>query len=410
MGGIYINIESKLAEYGLTKTQYESVLKTCADKINGENDLEWQEIVDKYNLNIHYDTLRKASATAFGGAFVKAYFEDKGFEKTDDSTLDEKLKEIRKERIKLQTANIERNRLDRKEARQELYFEQIGSLCQRLPVPDFVPCSSNEHDIDYIVTISDQHYGATFESENNVYSPTIFKERLELLTSRLVKFIKDKNLNKLSIISLGDSLQGILRINDIGLNDTAVVKSVVDYSRLIAQFLNCLSQYVVITYYHVPSANHTQLRPLGTKASEIANEDLEYVIGNYIKDLLKDNERVVIKLAEEGKQYIYVDCVEGFNIYALHGHQIKNRAAAVKDFSSLTGASVDYMLLGHFHAGSENIVAESITSDCEVLTSPSFIGSDPYSDSLMKGSKAAVKIYGFDSIYGHTESYKIILN
>jgi hypothetical protein len=38
------------------------------------------------------------------------------------------------------------------------------------------------------------------------------------------------------------------------------------------------------------------------------------------------------------------------------------------------------------------------------------IGSDPYSDSIMKGSKAAAKVYGFDNLHGHTETYKFILN
>lgn len=394
----------------MNKSQYEAILKTCSDKINGENDLDWKEIVDKYSLDIHYDTLRKASQTIFGGAFVRSYFENKGFATADNSTIDEKIKELRKERMKLQTANIERNRLDRKEARHELYFEQIGSACKALPLPDYKPLRSNEYDdITYVVALSDTHYGAKFESEHNAYSPEIFKERLEYLDARLVQFADKKNIDTLTIVSLGDALQGILRVSDLQMNDTAVVKCVVDYSRLIAQFLNDLSEFVNIRYYHVPSANHTQLRPLGTKASEIASEDLEYVIGNYIKDLLANNERVEVNLAEEGKQYIRIDSVE-MDVYAMHGHQIKNIKSSVKDMSSFLGKNVDYMLMGHYHAGGETIVAERIGHDCEVLIAPSFIGSDPYSDSLMKGSNGAVKIWGFDSVYGHTESYKIILN
>jgi hypothetical protein len=56
------------------------------------------------------------------------------------------------------------------------------------------------------------------------------------------------------------------------------------------------------------------------------------------------------------------------------------------------------------------VVGESYNNNLEVLTASSFIGSDPYSDSLYKGSKGAVDIYGFDERYGHTETYKIILN
>ena len=75
----------------MNKSQYEAILKTCSDKINGDNDLDWKEIVEKYGLDIHYDTLRKASQTVFGGAFVRSYFEDKGFATADNSTIDEKI-------------------------------------------------------------------------------------------------------------------------------------------------------------------------------------------------------------------------------------------------------------------------------------------------------------------------------
>lgn len=398
----------------MNKSQYEAILKTCSDKINGDNDLDWKEIVEKYGLDIHYDTLRKASQTVFGGAFVRSYFEDKGFAAADNSTIDEKIKELRKERMKLQTVNVERNRLDRNEARQELYYEQIGSLCQTLPVPEFNPLyvenTNSQCTMSYVVALSDQHYGATFESERNSYSPDEFKSRLEDLTGQLLEFITKKKLNKIIITSLGDSIQGILRYSDLLINDTAIVRAVVDYSRLIAQFLNTISRFAEVVYYHVPTANHTQIRPLNSKASELGAEDLEYVIGNYIKDLLSSNERITVNLADEGKQYIKIEDIMGFNVYALHGHQIKNTDAAIKDLQTLTNCNVDYVLMGHFHGGKETTVSEGVTYDCEVLIAPSFIGSDPYSDSLMTGSKGAVKIWGFDELSGHTESYKFILN
>ena len=42
---------------------------------------------------------------------------------------------LRKERMKLQTLNMERNRIDRAEARQELYYEYIGQYVKSLPAP-----------------------------------------------------------------------------------------------------------------------------------------------------------------------------------------------------------------------------------------------------------------------------------
>ncbi len=90
-----IGSKERLEEYGLTESQYEQVLKDCADKIEGNNDYDWAEIVDKYGINIHRDSLRKAQQTIFGGAFVKTYFESK---KVDNSatSLDDKITELRR--------------------------------------------------------------------------------------------------------------------------------------------------------------------------------------------------------------------------------------------------------------------------------------------------------------------------
>ena len=406
-----MGVREKLAECGLTESQYEEILKTCSDKIEGVNDYDWQDIVDKYNLNIHRDVLRKAqSAALFGGYFVKKYLESKGT--TDTTSIDDKIRELRKERIKLQTANVERSRIDRNEARHEMYYEQVSALCQSLPLPEFKPYQTNiVDDVEhyYLVTLSDMHYGAKFQSENNEYSPEIFKERLKYLLTNLIDFVERKQIKKLWIAELGDSLQGLIHMTDLKINDTAVVKAVVDFSRLIASFLNELSVYVDIEYIHVPSANHTQNRVLGAKASELAEEDMEYVIGNYISDLLRDNNRVQVKLADEGKQYVQIDIPE-YSIYAMHGHQIKDINNSVKNLSMLISKQIDTLILGHYHSGKEIPVGEGVSHDIEVLISPSFIGSDPYADKLMCGSKGAVKIYGFDEVNGHTESYKIILN
>ena len=58
----------------------------------------------------------------------------------------------------------------------------------------------------------------------------------------------------------------------------------------------------------------------------------------------------------------------------------------------------------------EFVNAEGEYHDCSTLVSGSFVGSDPFSDKLMVGSKASVKIYEFDKLYGQIASYKIILN
>ena len=98
------DLEAKIRDYGLTPEQYESCLSDAYQKANHIIDIDWQEIVNKYNLDIHFDTLRKATQTIFGGAFVSEYFKSKQASKVDDTYLKEikaEKQEIRKEKQKL---------------------------------------------------------------------------------------------------------------------------------------------------------------------------------------------------------------------------------------------------------------------------------------------------------------------
>lgn len=411
---IIADFEKELQKYGLTIETYEQICKDIDAKIDGENDYDWSELKDKYNVQCNPDTIRKSSSTIFGGKFRSEYLKNQIYstpeEFSKEKELDKKIEEMRRERIKLQTANIERNRIDRSESRKEMYYEFVGNAIVNLPLPEFKPLKhGTTKEINYVVGLADVHYAATFQSINNEYSPEIAKQRFEYLTGCLIDFIEEKNINTLTIVSLGDLIQGVLRLSDLKINDSSIVKATVEVCRLVANMLNELSVYANIRYYHTPSANHSQLRVLGAKASELADEDLEYLIGNYIHDLCVNNDRITVFLAKDGEDFIEVN-VSGNNIIAMHGHQVKNIENAVKDLTILHKKFYNCVLVGHLHNGREIPSHEGILGDAEILVSPSFVGSDPYSDSLCKGNKAAVKIYGFDKLFGHTETYKIILN
>lgn len=343
-----------------------------------------------------------------GNSYSESTYRKKYKKFMQESAMEDELK---KERVKIQTLNLERNYVDRTAARQELYYEYLHDIISTLPVPKFkhVASINKDSNVEYIMTIADVHYGASFISMNNKYSLEEAVHRFSELYAKTINFVREHKISNIRIASLGDIIQGMLRINDVRLNDSSVVRATVEISRIMSNFLNELSEYVNIDYYHVPYANHTQLRPLGTKASELAYEDMEFVIGNYIKDMCRDNERITIHFAEEGKQFIRIP-MTGSEIVAMHGHQIKNLDSALNDMSNLLNRHIDYLLLAHTHSGRTVPGHEASYLDTEVLVSSSFVGSDPYSDSIFKGSKAAVQVYGFDSRHGHTETYKFILN
>lgn len=394
------------------ESEEELIYRVCSQKeINPS--WTWNDIAETLNKLLGNDYTESKYRKQYS-AFKKMLKANKDIFIDEDSysnELDKKYENIKKERIKLQTLNVERNRIDRQDNRRELFYEYIGSIIECLPLPKFQPLFLNDdEDKEYILCISDIHDGATFKSINNEYSFDIVERRFELLLGKTIQFVKENGLQEIKVINTGDTIQGLIHTNDLRINDSTVVKSVVHASRIIAMFLNELSAYCKVEYYHTPTANHTQLRVLGAKSNELMDEDLEYVIGHYISDLCICNDRIKVHLQEENsKPYIQIIMHNGLTVFALHGHTIKNIEDSIKDLSIITRRFIDCLILGHFHSGKEIPVYDCGTNDCEVLINPSFIGSDPYSESIFKGNKSAVKIYGFD-IYGHTETYKFILN
>ena len=76
----------KINDYkrGLTTDEYAKVLNDCIGKVEGSNDLDWDEIVTKHNLGIHRDVLRKAFQSPMGGYSVYKYFQEEQINNVED--------------------------------------------------------------------------------------------------------------------------------------------------------------------------------------------------------------------------------------------------------------------------------------------------------------------------------------
>lgn len=316
--------------------------------------------------------------------------------------------ELQKERNKLYATKTEYSRQIRQQSRFELFYENVANEISLYDVPNFRYIDTLNQKNEYILSIADIHAGANFVTETNDYSFEEITKRFEKLYTDVVNFVLDKNISNLKVLCMGDDIQGILRLSDLQLNESSVVKATVFVAKTIARFLNDLSEYCFIDYYHCPTSNHSQTRPLGTKASEIASEDVEYVICNYIKDVLVNNSRIIPHM-NFGYEYIEIPIFD-FKTIAMHGHTINNIDNVLKDLTYHKKTFYTTVFLAHYHAAKMGTVGEMSDTDCEVIVCPSFVGSCPYSEKLMKGAKPSCCIYGYDKKYGHVETYKFILN
>lgn len=395
------------------ETDKDLINRICSEK---DNIGSWQDVANIIN-NILGTAFTESKYRKNFRLYSQGYHDSQAKLVEEHSTeLENKLNEIKKERIKLQTLNIERNKLNRIEARKELYYEQIGNMITALPAPELnveyepeIAKIYEDAEELYLLTIADIHSGAVFKTEYNEYSPDIMIDRFADMTERTINFIKKHNCKVFYVIGLGDFIQGCIHMNDLKINDSTVVKATVQVSQLMSLFLNNISKYAHINYYHIISSNHSQMRYLGTKASELMGEDMEYIIGHYIKDSLVNNKNVDVFVDEEASDYKEFE-IQNYKIIAMHGHQVKDINTILNNISSKKNEMIDYVLLGHQHNHKVVTGNDGCTYDTEVLVSPSFVGSDPFADFILKGSKAAVMIYGFHEFEGHNETYKFILN
>ena len=301
-------------------------------------------------------------------------------------------------------------RLTRQDTRFERFYKLVAEQIKEFTPPDPIPAFPyrDGDELEYVLGLADLHIGSCFVGVNNSYSIDEAQRRFEFLLSYMADFVQRKGISKLKILFLGDTIQGILRISDLRLNELPVVDAFVRAMRMIANFLNRLSAYCDIEFLMVAYSNHDQLRPLGTKASELASEDLGKVLYAYLCDCLAANNRISITSDVDNNclQFKIFD----FNCKAMHGHDIPNPATVCKDLANRDRVFYDYVFLGHSHSAREMINAEGAYHNVQTLVLGSFIGSCPYADKLMVGSKASCSVYGFHPKYGHIETYTCILN
>lgn len=362
------------------------------------------KVLDKNYQESYYRGIHKHYKIGFEEGFEKAL--NNRDENEILKEIEEKRLELEKSRVKLRTEKIEYNRNLRLDSRQELLYENIKDTKDRLPLPNFKDIPVKNIEGSYFLCWTDLHYGADFISENNIYSREECKRRLEKLAYKVKQMCFENRIDNLYIAGLSDDIQGLLRISDVKINDIPVVESVVEVSRLIASILNSISEVTNITYYHTMASNHSQTRPI-TGKSDLIKEDLEVIIGNYIQDLLTNNERIKVVLSEKDYHSI---TIEGQNILLMHGHQTKSIKDTIKNYSMLHRKFYDLAFIGHYHSGQQMSVGESDNGNTEMFVIPSIVGSDPYSDSLKVGAKSMAKMFKIEKGNGVTENYTFVLN
>jgi hypothetical protein len=379
-----------------------NVLNDCIGKVEGTNDLDWEDIREKYNLEVARDVLRKGFYSPLGGYPIYKYMKDKMEDNINDNELlkeiENKKLELEKEKIRLQDQRREYKKYIRKDARWEHIVDTLKEEMERvnrdypLRVNKIVSTGTNHA----VLTCSDWHIGSKFKNYFEEYNIEIAKDRVRQLLEKTVEHCKFHNVDTLHVEILGDNIEGILHTQNKVESDEDVISQTMTVAEIFSEFISELAYFIPnVKVYHC-IGNHARVNP--NIKENMDKENFERIIPWYMKSRVKAANVEFIE--NEIGDDIAVYNVLNTKIVAMHGDKDKIHSVLNNTIKMLK-VWPDVISLGHYHHHHE--IEEF---DCEVSVNGSLKGTDTYAKNIRKRGSAMqkLKIYNED---GQLCTYKI---
>lgn len=284
-----IDIEKKLSELNLTAEQYEACLKDLSECKENISDLDWVDIKNKYSIPYHYDTLRKASQTIFGGAAVAEYYKNKGFSTANQEWQDEiqmQKRELEREKIKFRDERTAWQKQNYIQARVEHKLDTLEYELSKMGNANFNVHNNTQinSDNDLLVMLSDLHIGQTFKSMFGEFNTDIAKDRLNQYLNEIIDLQKLYNSEKCYVSLQGDIISSSIHKSIQVSNRENVIEQVKIASELISSFCYELTKHFSVVFMQDVSGNHSRI---DKKDEAIHDERLDELISWSVENTLK---------------------------------------------------------------------------------------------------------------------------
>ncbi len=390
------------------------IYRMCRNKDIGKYDLTWKQVGDILNEQLEEEFTESKYRKEY-----QAMQRGMDLVVKENVTVDEQIEEFRLAKMEAELATKEKqtetvyyNRVFREHGREQMLKKRVVTAIEnadKLPLPVFIPLRENKgRKSEFLLGVSDVHAYKKFISLTNEYSKEILEDRMANLLLEVKEIVVEQNIEEITVLNGGDSLEGLLRVSALGMLELGVIDTVVEFRRFMASWLKDLSAFVKVKYIHLISANHSETRPLNTRAGQMPGEDFEKDIANYIQDILSENKRIEVIVPELG---FHEWSMSGYEFIGHHGHGLSsNPEKFIDKMSRKRRKFYDYGIFGHLHTESIKTIDEGLTNDCEILRLPSIVGSCTFADSILKGSKASAVMFRFTENKGRDREYKFILN
>ena len=342
----------------------------------------------------------------YGSCYTLKLMEEEKINNVEDNNILKEIniakREIYKERQKFRDEKNEYHAWLREQSRMEHFYERMDESVDRIlskksrEIPSVIKIKSDSPKI--ICGFADPHYGVDFDIRGfsneiiNKYNPQEFEKRMWNLRDELISFCNTNNTNLVSIVDLGDSIEGLLHISQLKSLRGNIVDDIMDYSDFMLDWLTELSKYMRIDFY-TSEGNHSDLRLLTGKKGDFPHENLERIYSRTLQRGLKDNPNINIHKSLNGLNYFNVN---GYKILTAHGNHEKNIKNSIKEYEDTYNIDIDYMMVGHLHCKNEIEVAKGK----EVIQVRSIMGINEYSNIIKKTSLPGATMFTIHKGYG----------
>ena len=366
---------------------------------------DWAEkVLGSDYRDVFSDEYIRRSAKVFG-IFLK-HLEDMG-DVDAEGEMQDMLEQLKAERIKIQTANLEYNAIQRAEARNDLFNEQIIKAIERLepikgtrPKLDVEPCDKHR---TALLAISDLHAGSTF-TVKGIYNEIVNEYSYDIMCTRLWSIIDkieadDIVFDDLTLAICGDLVEGILRESSLTKLREPVTDTVIRLAEFLSEWIYQLSirlekkvNVVII------GGNHDTVRSL-TSRPMFEGENLTKIVVEFIKLRLQDLDWITV----DDYQEVAIKNIQGVNVMFQHGED-KDLKTTMDYFSNLYNIDVDEIVAGHLHRAESKTVGITELGDRQLTRVGSIVGTDSYAKQIRASARPSCYMALYEEDNGKTWS------
>lgn len=405
MKGLSRSIES------LNVKEKASLVQEVLDKKTGVLDKDWCDMVMDYDLDCNPETLRKA------GVGVKLA-SDAGMCFPIDGAGTRDVMDGYVERQKLYDLQREIKKDLREQSRSELLRETIRNAIRDLPkfetreLPDYIK-PEPEMEKELVVGIGDFHYGARYVVNGlygeplNSYDVSVFETRMNDLLYEITHIARAHQPEMITVMIVGDMLEGMIHTSQLSRLEYGVVESAMYLSEFLCQWLYELNNktQLPIRVYAV-RGNHGEIRPLGSKAGQFPEENMERIVMHFIYERFFKDPQILV-FDSDAPMTKVVD-VLGYKFLLTHGQGVDIENIA-RDHQNLYGEKIDVFMVGHLHKSQTFTAGMGRNGNVLIERVPSLCGIDPYAQSKGYGSPPGATVIVMEKGYGRRCVYPIVL-